>query len=454
MLKEALFGTREDFTEGSLNRAIVLLAIPMILEMVMESLFGVVDVFFVARLGSNAIATVGLTESLLTLIFGVAIGLSMATTAFVARRTGEKDPDGAANSAVQSILVAIAISAVVGVVGFWKAGTLLHWMGGTAAIEANARYTRLMLGGSVVIFLLFLINGIFRGAGDAALAMRTLWLANGINLVLDPCLINGWGPFPRLGVYGAAVATTTGRGIGVLFQFWQLGSKKNRLTIRRDQVRLNLPVMGRLLRVASTGMIQFLLATASWMALVRIVAVFGSAAVAGYTIAVRLLVFTILPSWGLSNAAATLVGQNLGAGKPERAETSVYRTGFYNMLYLGLVSIVFIVVPGRLVSVFTEEPLVVKTAIACLTIFGISFVSYGWGMVLMQAFNGAGDTLTPTLINFFVFWVFQLPLAWLLAIRWQQGPRGAFWAVLAADLLLTLSSLVLFRRGSWKQQKI
>ena len=454
MLKEALFGTREDFTEGSLNRAIVLLAIPMILEMVMESLFGVVDVFFVARLGSNAIATVGLTESLLTLIFGVAIGLSMATTAFVARRTGEKDPDGAANSAVQSILVAIAISAVVGVVGFWKAGTLLHWMGATAAIEANARYTRLMLGGSVVIFLLFLINGIFRGAGDAALAMRTLWLANGINLVLDPCLINGWGPFPRLGVFGAAVATTTGRGIGVLFQLWQLGSKKNRLTIRRDQVRLNLPVMGRLLRVASTGMIQFLLATASWMALVRIVAVFGSAAVAGYTIAVRLLVFTILPSWGLSNAAATLVGQNLGAGKPERAETSVYRTGFYNMLYLGLVSIVFIVVPGRLVSVFTGEPLVVKTAIACLTIFGISFVSYGWGMVLMQAFNGAGDTLTPTLINFFVFWVFQLPLAWLLAIRWQQGPRGAFWAVLVADLLLTLSSLWLFRRGDWKRQKI
>ena len=454
MLKEALFGTRQDFTEGSLNRAIVLLAIPMILEMVMESLFGIVDVFFVARLGSNAIATVGLTESLLTLIFGVAIGLSMATTAFVARRTGEKDPDGAANSAVQSILVAIAISAVVGVVGFWKAPLLLHWMGGTAAIEANARYTRLMLGGSVVIFLLFLINGIFRGAGDAALAMRTLWLANGINLILDPCLINGWGPFPRLGVFGAAVATSTGRGIGVLFQLWQLGSTKNRLTIRRDQVRLNLPVMGRLLKVASTGMIQFLLATASWMALVRIVAVFGSAAVAGYTIAIRMLVFTILPSWGLSNAAATLVGQNLGAGKPERAETSVYRTGFYNMLYLGAVSIVFIVVPGRLVSVFSAEPLVVKTAIACLTIFGVSFVSYGWGMVLMQAFNGAGDTLTPTLINFFAFWVFQLPLAWLLAIRWRQGPRGAFWAVLAADLVLTLTSLVFFRRGNWKRQKI
>ena len=454
MLKEALFGTHQDFTEGNLNRAIVLLAIPMILEMVMESLFGVVDVFFVARLGSNAIATVGLTESLLTLVFGVAIGLSMATTAFVARRTGEKDPEGAANCAVQSILLAILVSAVVAVIGITEAPQLLHLMGATAAIEANARYTRLMLGGSAVIFLLFLINGIFRGAGDAALAMRTLWLANGINLILDPCLINGWGPFPRLGVFGAAVATTTGRGIGVLFQLWQLGSTRNRLTIRRDQLRLNIPVMVRLLRVSITGIIQFLLATASWMALVRIVAVFGSAAVAGYTIAVRLLIFTILPSWGLSNAAATLVGQSLGAGKPQRAESSVYRTGFFNMLYLGLISLVFLFFPAPLVSVFTSEAAVVSTAVSCLTIFGISFVSYGWGMILIQAFNGAGDTLTPTYLNFFAFWVFQLPLAWLLAIHLNRGPRGAFWAVLFADLVLTATSFVFFRQGKWKRQKI
>ena len=454
MIKEALFGTHQNFTEGNLNRAIVLLAIPMILEMAMESLFGVVDVFFVARLGSNAIATVGLTESILTLVFGVAIGLSMATTAFIARRTGEGDHEGASNCAVQAIFLGVLVSAVVGVIGVLQAPQLLHLMGATAAIEANARYTRLMLGGSAVIFLLFLINAIFRGAGDAALAMRTLWLANAINLVLDPCLINGWGPFPHLGVFGAAVATTTGRGVGVLFQLWQLSSSKNRISVRRDQIRLNLPVMIRLLRVSASGIIQFLLATASWMALVRIVAVFGSAAVAGYTIAVRLLIFAILPSWGLSNAAATLVGQNLGAGKPKRAETSVYRTGFYNMLYLGAVSLIFILFPMRLISVFTAEPSVVPTAISCLTIFGISFVSYSWGMILVQAFNGAGDTLTPAYLNFVVFWVFQLPLAWFLAVHLDRGPRGAFWAVLFANLVLTAGALMLFRQGKWKVQRI
>ncbi len=454
MLKEALFGTHQDFTQGNLNRAIALLAIPMILEMAMESLFGVVDVFFVARLGANAVSTVGLTESLLTLVFGVAIGLSMATTAFVARRIGEKDPAGAENGAVQAIILGLLVSAVVGIIGVTSAPSLLRIMGATPAIEANARYTQLMLGGSVVIFLLFLINAIFRGAGDASLAMRTLWLANGINLILDPCLINGWGPFPHLGVFGAAVATTTGRGIGVLFQLWQLGSTKNRLTVNRSQLRLNVPVMIRLLKVSATGILQFLLATASWVALVRIVASFGSAAVAGYTIAVRMLVFAILPSWGLSNAAATLVGQNLGAGKPDRAEKSVYRTGFYNMLYLATVSIAFIFFPAPLVAIFTNEPQIVVTSVACLTIFGIAFVSWGWGAILMQAFNGAGDTLTPTIINFFAFWAFQIPLAWLLAIHYSLGPRGAFWAVPAADVVLTVASLIMFRRGKWKQQRI
>ncbi len=284
--------------------------------------------------------------------------------------------------------------------------------------------------------------------------MRTLWLANGINLVLDPCLINGWGPFPHLGVFGAAVATTTGRGVGVLFQLRQLGSGKNRVVVHRQQVRLNVPVMLKLLRVSSTGIVQFLLATASWVALVRIIATFGSAAVAGYTIAVRMLVFTILPSWGLSNAAATLVGQNLGARKPQRAETSVYRTGFYNMLYLALVSIAFIFFPAPLVAIFTSEPQVVSTAVACLSIFGFAFISYGWGMVLMQAFNGAGDTLTPTVINFVAFWVFQIPIAWLLAIHYSLGPRGAFWAVPAADLVVTVAAFTLFRKGKWKLQRI
>ena len=454
MLKEALLGTHQDFTEGNLNRAIVLLAIPMILEMAMESLFGIVDVFFVARLGANAIATVGLTESILTLIFGVAIGLSMATTAFVARRTGEKDSEGAANAAVQSIILGVLISAVVGVIGVYQASHLLQLMGASAAIEANFKYTQLMLGGSAVIFLLFLINAIFRGAGDAALAMRTLWLANGINLILDPCLINGWGPFPKLGVFGAAVATTTGRGIGVLFQLWQLGSGKNRIAIRANQVRLNLPVLGRLLKVSITGIVQFLVATASWMALVRIISSFGSAAVAGYTIAVRMIIFTILPSWGLSNAAATLVGQNLGAGKPERAERSVYRTGLYNMFYLGLIAVVFLLFPAPLAGVFTSDVSVLATATACLTTFSIGYISYAWGMVLIQAFNGAGDTLTPTIVNFFAFWIIQLPLAWLLGIHYGLGPKGAFSAVPVADILLTLSALYLFRKGYWKKQRV
>jgi len=454
MLKEALFGSHYDFTEGDMNRAIVLLAIPMILEMVMESLFGVVDVFFVSRLGPDAVATVGLTESLLTLVFGIAIGLSMATTAFVARRIGEKDPEGAAESSVQAILLGLILSAVVGVIGIWKAPQLLHLMGSSPAVEANARYTQILLGGSAVIFLLFLINAIFRGAGDAALAMRVLWIANGINIILDPCLINGWGPFPKLGVYGAAVATTTGRGVGVLFQLWALNSGANRIVIRRPQMRLNLPVMWHLLRVSITGIVQFLVATASWVALIRIVSSFGSAVVAGYTIAVRLLVFAILPSWGLSNAAATLVGQNLGAKKPERAEKSVYRTGFYNMIYMGLVSIAFVFFPGALVAIFTHDPAVSSPAVSCLAIFGLAFVSYAWGMVLMQAFNGAGDTLTPTLINVLAFWVCQIPVAYWLAIRLNWGPRGAFTAVPIADVVFTLVALAFFRRGTWKQQKI
>jgi putative MATE family efflux protein len=412
MLKEALLGTHQDFTAGSLNRAIALLAIPMILEMVMESLFGIVDVFFVSRLGSNAVATVGLTESLLTLVFGVAIGLSIATTAFVARRTGEKDPEGAAEASVQAILLGLIFSAIVGVIGVAQAHHLLRLMGGTPSVEANSRYTQLMLGGSAVIFLLFLINAIFRGAGDAALAMRTLWLANAINIVLDPCLINGWGPFPRLGVFGAAVATTTGRGVGVLFQLWQLGSGKNRVVLRRKHVRLNIAVMLNLLRVSATGITQFLVATASWIGLVRVISTFGSPAVAGYTIAIRMIIFTILPSWGLSNAAATLVGQNLGAHKPERAESAVYRTGFYNMLFLGLVSIAFLFFARPLVSVFTSETDVVRTAVTCLRILAIGYISYAWGMVLVQGFNGAGDTTTPTLINLVAFWLVQLPLAY------------------------------------------
>jgi putative MATE family efflux protein len=454
VLKEALLGSRQDFTKGDLNRAILLLAIPMILEMCMESLFGIVDAFFVSRLGADAMATVGLTESLLTLVFGVAIGLSMSTTAFVARRIGEHDSEGAANAAVQSIILGILVSLVVAIAGVTSAPALLHIMGSSPAVEANSRYTQILMGGSAAIFLLFLINAIFRGAGDAALAMRTLWLANIINIILDPCLINGWGPFPKLGVLGAAVATTTGRSVGVLYQLWQLGSGKNRITVRANQVRLNPAVMWRLLKVSITGILQFLVATASWMALVRIVSIFGSAAVAGYTIAVRLLIFTILPSWGFSNSAATLVGQNLGAGHPQRAEDAVYRTARLNMIYMGTVSILFVFFPQIFISIFSHDPAVSAPATSCLRTFGLAYLSYSWGMVLTQAFNGAGDTITPTLINLLAFWVVQIPVAYILAIHFQMGPRGAFWAVPTADLVFTTTALIMFKRGSWKKQKI
>ena len=454
MLKEALFGSHQDFTEGSLNRAIILLSIPMILEMMMESLFGIVDVFFVARLGPDSVATVGFTESLLTIVFGVAIGLSMATTAFVARRIGEKDAEGAADGAVQAIGLGLVLAAVFGAIGFFEAPALLRLMGASPAILANARYTQLVLSGSAAIFLLFLINAIFRGAGDPSLAMRSLWIANAFNIVLDPCLINGWGPFPRLGVFGAAVATTTGRSIGVLFQIWELSRPGNRIAIRRPQLRLKPAIMIRLLRVSITGMIQFLIVTASFLGLVRIISMFGSVAVAGYTIAIRLIIFTILPSWGFSNAAATLVGQSLGASKPQRAETAVYRTGWYNLLYLGLISITFLIFPGRIISIFTSDPGTASVAVTCLIILSISNLIYAWGMVLTQAFNGAGDTLTPSIINFFAFWVFQIPAAYLLGIHYGFGLRGAFAAIPIADIVLTGSALYWFRRGSWKKQKI
>ncbi len=333
VFRDALDGQHRDFTVGPLNRAIVLLAIPMVLEMAMESLFGVVDGFFVSRLGQDAVATVGFTESLLALVFGVAIGLSLSTTAMVARRTGEKDAEGAAVAAVQSIALGIAVSLIVGAIGLYFAPGLLRLMGASRTIIAGgSRYTALMIGSSGVIFLLFLINAIFRGAGDPALAMRALWVANAINIVLDPCLINGWGPFPRLGVLGAAVATTTGRGIGVMYQLWMLGAGKSRVVIGRPQLRIDPEILWRLLRVSITGVIQFLVATASWLGMVRIISIFGSASVAGYTIAIRLFVFVILPSWGLANAAASLVGQNLGAGKPERSEAAVYRSGIFNIV--------------------------------------------------------------------------------------------------------------------------
>ena len=426
----------------------------MVLEMAMESLFGLVDVFFVAHLGSNATATVGITESIFTLVFAAALGLGMATTAMVARRVGEKNPEAAAVAAVQSIGIGVVISIVVGIFGVLDAPQLLRLMGAsTEIVQTGSTYTRIMLGGSGTVFMLFLINAIFRGAGDPAIAMRVLLIANAINIVLDPCLILGLGPFPRLGVTGAAVSTTIGRSIGVMLQLWYLFSPRNTVTIRRSQLVLDVDVMKRLVRTGANGMFQYLVATASWLALVRLVARFGADALAGYTIAIRIIVFAILPSWGMSNAAATLVGQNLGAQRPDRAEQAVWRTGFYNMAFLGCVAIVFITFARPIVMQFTSEPAVQTVAADCLRFVSYGYVFYAWGMVMVQAFNGAGDTATPTLINIGCYWLWQIPLAYVLSST-AMGPRGIFLAIVISESTLAVVGMLAFRRGGWKNQKV
>jgi putative MATE family efflux protein len=454
-LKEALGGTRQDFTEGSLSRGIALLAIPMVLEMAMESIFAVVDVFFVARLGEDAIATVGLTEGMLTLVYAVAIGLSMGTTAMVARRFGEKDPAAAGTVAVQSILLGLLVAAVVGAAAAASAPRLLALMGaGPGVVAAGAGYTTVLLATNVVIMLIFLNNAVFRGAGDASIAMRALWIANGVNIVLDPCLIFGWGPFPEMGLTGAAVGTSIGRGTGVVYQFWRLHRPGARIRIRGGSWRFDPGVMARLARVSFGGVLQFLVETASFVGLVRIVAYFGSTALAGYTIGVRIIVFAFLPAWGLSNAAATLVGQNLGARKPERAERSVWLTGIYNMLFLGLVSIVFIVFAEPLVRLFHGDAAVVAAGVDCLRIISYGYVFFAWGMVTVQSFNGAGDTMTPTWINLFCFWICQIPLAYYLAHTADMGPRGVFWAIAVCYSLSAVLGILLFRLGRWKTREV
>ena len=454
-IREAIRGSRQDFTTGNLNRAILLLAIPMILEMVLESLFAVVDVFWVGRLGADAVATVGLTESLLSLVFAIGLGLSLSTTAMVARRIGEKDPAGAAVAGVQAIVLGLAVSAIVGLPCFFYAPGLLRLMGASPEIIAiGSGYARIALGGSGAIMLLFLNNAIFRGAGDAAIAMRLLWVSNIINLFLDPCLIFGLGPFPKLGVTGAALATFTGRSIGVLYQFYRLLRGTERIRILRQQFRINLRVLLRLLRVSLTGISQFAIAHTSWIGLVRIVSVFGSAALAGYTIAIRIIIFIILPSWGLSNAAATLVGQNLGAKQPERAEASVWRTGFYNMLFLGAVGLLFVFFAEPVVRLFTRDPLVVPLAASCLRILSYGNVAYAYAMVMLQAFNGAGDTMTPTVVNFFCFWLLEIPLAYFLAITARMHSNGVFFSIVVAQASIAAVSIILFKRGRWKRQQI
>ena len=454
LVKEAVTGSQRDFTREPVGRAVILLAIPMVLEMMMESVFAVVDIFWVSKLGPDAVATVGLTESMLTIVYAVAVGLSMGATAVVARRIGEGNREAAARAAVQAILIGVGLSAIIGVFGAVLGPKLLEWMGASSASIAMGGFTRIMLGGCVTVVLLFLINAVFRGAGDAAVAMRALWLANAINIVLGPFLVFGWGPFPQLGVEGAAIATTIGRGTGVLYQLRCLFRKHGRLTVRREHFGFDPEAFGTILRISKTGIFQVAVATTSWVALVRILAEFGSLAVAGYTIAIRVILFALLPSWGMANAAATLVGQNLGAKQPERAEASVWRAAWYNLIFLGTVGVAFVFFAGPIVRLFTSEPGVVGYGSQCLRIVAAGFVFYAFGMVVGQAFNGAGDTRTPTWLNFICFWLLELPVAYVLGHLLGWGPTGVFCSVTLAFSTIAVASVVLFKRGKWKAVRV
>jgi len=454
-VREALRGSRQDFTEVPIRRAILLLAVPMILEMAMESLFAIVDIFWVSRLGADAVASVGLTEAMLTLIYTVAMGLSIGATATVARRIGEKEPERAARSAVQVIVLGVALAIPIGIAGALLAPRLLDLMGASAqVIERGHGYTAVMLGGNATVLLLFLGNAVFRGAGDAAIAMRVLWLANGLNILLGPCFIFGLGPFPELGVKGAAVATNIGRGTGVVYLLYRLWRGGAHLRVQRRHLGIELPTMARLVRLSGTGMFQMLVGMTSWLALIRILSGVGSAALAGYTIAIRIIIFALLPSWGLSNAAATLVGQNLGAGKPDRAEQAVWKAGFYNMMFLGVIGATFVLFADLLIGAFTGDVQVVPYGVSCLRTVSLGFLFYAYGMVLSQAFNGAGAVWTPTLINLFCFWFWQLPLAYTLAHLFGRGPRGLFTAITIAWSTYAVVSAMVFKRGGWKLKRV
>ena len=454
-LKMAITGKQEDFTTGSIRKAIFMLAIPMILEMLMESTFALVDIIFVSRVSVNAVATVGLTESVITLLYAIAIGLSMAATAVVARRIGEKDKDGAAKAAVQAIFLGAAVAVVIGALGIIFPKEILGLMGGEQElIEEGYGYTRILIGGNITIMLLFLINAVFRGAGDASVAMWTLVLSNGLNIILDPIFIFGLGPIPAYGVEGAAIATTIGRGTAVIGQFMVLFFGWGRIKIGIRQVALDLKVMWNLIKVSLGGIGQFLIGTSSWVFLMRIMSEFGSDVLAGYTISIRVMMFTLMPAWGMSNAAATLVGQNLGAQQPERAEISVWKTGRYNAIFMVLISLVYLFFASFIIGLFSDVDDVVKYGALSLQVIAAGYVFYAYGMVVTQAFNGAGDTKTPTIINFFCFWVFQLPFAYLAAITLGLGPLGVYTAITSAEALIAVVAILWFRKGKWKTVQV
>jgi putative MATE family efflux protein len=458
LIKQSIRGGEHDYTQGNLRVAIVLLAIPMILELSLESVFAVVDMYFVSHLpnSANAMATVGLTESVITIVYSIAIGLSTAATAMVARRIGEKDPDAAAHAGMQSLLISLIATVIISAGGIIFAPDILRFMGAEAeVVREGAVFTRIMIGGSVVIMLLFLINGIFRGAGDAAMAMRSLWIASIINIILCPLLIYGYGPFPELGLKGAAIATCIGRGTGVIYQCYHLFKGKGSIKVKPSHFKWDPPVIKTLVGVAWPATFQFLIASGSWIVLARLVAeTGGTEASAGYQVAIRNVVFFILPAWGLSNAAATLVGQNLGAKQPERAAQSVLLTAKYNAVFMGIVMLLFLFFSGPIISIFTKEPVVHRYGVQALQIIGSGYIFYGIGMVMIQALNGAGDTKTPTWINFAGFWLFQIPFAYLLAKVFKMGPTGAFIAIPVAETLIALVAWYYFKKGKWKEVKI
>lgn len=451
----AVTGKESEFTSGSIRKAIFMLSIPMILEMLMESIFALVDIAYVSKVSVNAVATIGLTESVVTLIYALAIGLSMAATAIVARRVGAKDLKGAKEAAVQAIGLGIFISILIGVFGFIYAKDILALMGAEPDLIAEGYgYTRWLLGGNVVIMLLFLINAIFRGAGDASIAMWTLVLSNGLNIILDPFFIFGWGPIPEFGVTGAAIATNIGRGTAVLFQLGVLFFGWGKIKLVLKDLVFNFKVMANLIRVSLGGIAQFLIGTSSWVFLMRMMSEFGSEVLAGYTIAIRVMLFTLMPSWGMSNAAATLVGQNLGAKQPDRAEESVWKTGRYNVYFMATVSVVYLLFSNEIVGWFNETPAVVENGALCLRVIAAGYIFYAYGMVVTQAFNGAGDTGTPTKINLIAFWAFQLPFAYVAAFYFNLGAMGVFLAITLAEVLLAIISIILFKRGNWKRVEV
>ena len=452
---QALRGKQQDFTSGSIRRAVFMLSVPMILEMMMESIFALVDAYFVSSISANAIATVGLTESVLTLVYAVAIGLSMGATAIVARRTGEKDIEGASQAAVQVIFLGIAVAAIISVIGILYPKEILQLMGGEADLIAEGYgYTQVLLGGNVTVMLLFLINAVFRGAGDASVAMKVLILSNALNIILDPMFIFGFGPIPEFGVQGAAIATTIGRGVAVVFQLLILFFGWSKIKVGFKDLVLRAAVMMNLVKVSLGGIGQFIIGTSSWVFLMRIMAEFGSEVLAGYTIAIRVLMFTLMPSWGMSNAAATLVGQNLGAQKPERAAQSVWKTGKYNAIFMLGVSVFYLIFAEAILKLFSQETEVITYGALSLRIIAAGYVAYAYGMVVIQAFNGAGDTKTPTIINFFCFWLFQLPFAYLAAIWADWGVTGVLMAITLAEVLIAIIGILWFKKGKWKEVQV